>query len=258
MKRRTLLLSITMLALALATFAGATFALFTDNVTLNTHLQAGNLQVTLARTSLETKVLNADGLLETKTYTDPVDFTSASTRNFFEVDSNTLIVPGTMFNAGVAITNSANVAFNYYVEITIRRNACIESSSAFVAICFSEKYLVIRGSRIVRFNYKFDLKCIIEPVCKAFSTAFSSSLGASRGSIDQGEFRNIHTVDGYAVLKSIAFVFWQKVKCLSTAERGSVVKVVIVGLFGGLLRRLLCGLCGRGTVICSRGCYVTA
>ena len=120
MKRRTLLLSFTMLALAIATFASATFALFTDSVTLNTHLKAGNLAVTITRTNLETKVLDSNGLLETKRYEQDVDFTKDNNLNFFEVSDSTLIVPGSKFTAELLIANKANVAFDYYVEVVFK------------------------------------------------------------------------------------------------------------------------------------------
>ena len=120
MKRRTLLLAVTMLALALATFAGATFALFTDSVTVETHLKAGSLNVSLTRTNLKTKTLNSEGLLETKEYTDDVDFTDETQQNVFNVDSSTYIVPCSYFDAQMLIENKSSVAFNYYVQVVFK------------------------------------------------------------------------------------------------------------------------------------------
>ena len=121
MKRRTLLLSVAIFALSLVTLVGATFALFTDNVTLSTHLKAGSLDVKLTRTLLVTEYVNEDtGFIERKEVDDDIDFTAPNTTNIFDVDDDTLIVPGSKFSATLDIINNANVAFNYYVEIVFK------------------------------------------------------------------------------------------------------------------------------------------
>ncbi len=120
MKRRTLLLSITTLALALSLVAGATFALFTDSVTLGNHLQAGTLDVTLTRTNLVTETLDSQGLLTKTEDSADVDFSDSTDKNIFNITPTTLIVPGSTFNAELELANNSTVAFNYYIEIVYK------------------------------------------------------------------------------------------------------------------------------------------
>ena len=58
-KKRTILLSVMTAVLCLALVAGGTYALFSDQVTLTNHLEAGKLDITLTRTYLKTKSLNS-------------------------------------------------------------------------------------------------------------------------------------------------------------------------------------------------------
>ena len=121
MKKRTLLLSVTIFTLALVTLVGATFALFTDSVTLNTHLNAGTLDVKLVRTYLLTESINEDtGFIVRKEDDTDIDFSDVSAGNIFDVTDKTLIVPGSKFSADLDIINNANVAFNYYIEIVFK------------------------------------------------------------------------------------------------------------------------------------------
>jgi predicted ribosomally synthesized peptide with SipW-like signal peptide len=118
---RSLLISGAVVILALAIAAGMTWALFTDTITLNHHLKAGDLDITLERTKLTTKYLdNADGYL--KDFTDPVlkNF-SNTTDNVFDIDEdNTLVVPGSKYVAEMKITNNSDVAFLYWVEVVYK------------------------------------------------------------------------------------------------------------------------------------------
>jgi len=57
-KKRSVLLSVMTLVLCLALVAGGTYALFSDQVTLTNHLEAGTLDITLTRTKLVTKSLD--------------------------------------------------------------------------------------------------------------------------------------------------------------------------------------------------------
>lgn len=121
MKRRTLLLSITTLALSLSLVAGATFALFTDSVTLENHLQAGSLNVTLTRTNLVTETLNdSTGFIVKNEDSADVDFSTPNDKNIFNLTPTTLIVPGSTFNAELEVANNSSVAFNYYIQIVYK------------------------------------------------------------------------------------------------------------------------------------------
>ncbi len=98
---------------------GVSYALFTDSVEVQNHLEAGTLDVTLERTSLEYTLLNEEGYLVTKTE-GALDLTEATKENVFGLDATTTkIVPGSYFDAKFAIGNNGNVAFDYSVEIKL-------------------------------------------------------------------------------------------------------------------------------------------
>lgn len=108
--------------LCLALVAGGTYALFSDQVTLTTHLKAGTLDITLIRTNLETKALdNTTGFLVGSTDAEPVDFSRPNNRNVFDIEEGHKIVPGCSYDATLEITNNTDVAFSYWVEV-INRN----------------------------------------------------------------------------------------------------------------------------------------
>ena len=122
-KRRSVLMSAVTLMLCLALVAGGTYALFSDQVTLTTHLKAGTLDITLQRTNLIARTLdNNTGFLVSKTSTEVVDFSMPTDRNVFDLDHTDKIVPGCAYYATLEITNNTDVAFVYWVEI-INRNA---------------------------------------------------------------------------------------------------------------------------------------
>ena len=121
MKKRRLLLSFTTLALALSLVAGATFALFSDSVTLENHLQAGSLDITLTRTNLVTETLNdSTGFIVRNEDSADVDFSAPNDKNLFNLTPSTFIVPGSTFNAELELANVSSVAFNYYVQIVYK------------------------------------------------------------------------------------------------------------------------------------------
>ena len=98
---------------------GVSYALFSDSVEVHNHLQAGNLDVTLKRTSLEYTLLNEDGYLVKQTEGE-LDLTNATAENVFGIDASaTQIVPSSYFDAKLAIGNNGNVAFDYSVEIKL-------------------------------------------------------------------------------------------------------------------------------------------
>lgn len=118
-KMRKLLLSVVTLVLTATLIAGATFALFTDELTFKNHLQAGTLDITLERTSLSYSKLDADGFQCTETISAPADFsnTNQSSANIFEIDGTTRIVPTSFFNAEMRISNHSTVAFDYWIKL---------------------------------------------------------------------------------------------------------------------------------------------
>ena len=118
MKKRSVLLSALTLMLCLALVASGTYALFSDQVTLKNHLQAGTLDITLIRTNLTTLSLdNTTGFLVETENAEDVDFSAPTTRNVFDITDETLIVPGCVYNAEMQIQNNSDVAFGYWLEI---------------------------------------------------------------------------------------------------------------------------------------------
>ena len=98
---------------------GVSYALFTDSVEVKNHLEAGTLDVTLKRTSLTYNYLNEEGYLVNATAGE-LDLTKATAQNVFGLDTtDAKIVPGSFFDAKLAIGNNGNVAFDYSVEIKL-------------------------------------------------------------------------------------------------------------------------------------------
>lgn len=123
-KLRTLLMCTLSIMLCMATVVVGTYALFTDKVTLNNHLQAGTLEISLVRTKLTKTELTADGYLETSELPDEgngKDFssTNTTTENVFGITDGTLVVPGSSYQADLKLTNGGSVAFTYLVELKI-------------------------------------------------------------------------------------------------------------------------------------------
>ena len=125
-KNRSVLMSVMTLVLCLALAASGTYALFSDRVVLTNHLEAGTLDITLTRTNLVTKSLNAEtGFLVGTEKSKDIDFSkpadpndpNAENKNVFDITEETLIVPGCMYSAEMQIANNSDVAFGYWLEI---------------------------------------------------------------------------------------------------------------------------------------------
>ena len=120
-KRRIVLMSLVTFMLCLALVAGGTYALFSDQVTLTTHLKAGTLDITLERTNLVARTLNSEtGFLGYVSNSEIVDFSKPTDRNVFDIDYTDKIVPGCAYHATLKLTNNTDVAFMYWVEIVNR------------------------------------------------------------------------------------------------------------------------------------------
>lgn len=119
-RKRVMLVSGAVILLCFCMIVGATYALFTDSISAVNHLQAGTLNITLDRIALTTRTLDDKGYLVSETNENKVSFTNSSTANLFGLTEATRIVPGSYFDATLAIGNGGNVAFTY--GITIRMN----------------------------------------------------------------------------------------------------------------------------------------
>lgn len=118
--KRILLVSGAIILLCMSIISGMTYALFTENISVENHLKAGNLDVQLTRTKLEYAILDGDGYLKETTVTDPLDLTGITEENVFGLKSSeNLVVPGSYFDAELTITNAGNVAIEYDVKLVI-------------------------------------------------------------------------------------------------------------------------------------------
>ncbi len=112
-KEKTLLYCILSLSLCTTIVVGATHALFTDSVTVNNHLSAGNLKVGLERVSYKEWALNEEGTLALKTDGTPIDLTQDGTE-IFTVEN---AVPTCEYEATIEVSNLGSTAFDYGMRI---------------------------------------------------------------------------------------------------------------------------------------------
>ena len=118
--RRALTISCAIVLLCMTIIVGVSYALFTDSKRMSNHLRAGDLEVSLTRTSLEYSILDADGKLAVTKDDQTVDFTEITQENVFGVTSERIfIAPGSFFKATMQVTNIGNVAFTYDVGIQL-------------------------------------------------------------------------------------------------------------------------------------------
>ena len=129
-RKRSLLVSGAVVLLALTIIVGMTWALFTDTVTVENHLQAGDLNFTLERTKLETYSIDATtGYLASATNNDVVNFSNPTDKNVFDLESGSKIVPRSSYTATMTISNNtaveeenkqnSDVAYDYWIEIKL-------------------------------------------------------------------------------------------------------------------------------------------
>lgn len=126
-KKRSILMSVMTLVLCLALVAGGTYALFTEDFSLTTHLEAGELKVELWRTKLTSYGLDpTTGYVNQTGVIDDVDknFTTPTTENIFGLkideqnpENNEKIAPGCSYVADLELRNGGDVAFGYWLEI---------------------------------------------------------------------------------------------------------------------------------------------
>ena len=116
--KRALFVSASVIMLCMTIIVGMTWALFTDTQKVTTHLQAGDLSITLKRTELTKTTLNNDGKLVTSAPdTTTKNFSNPTDENVFGIVNGEKIVPGTKYVAKMQIENNSDVAFGYWIEI---------------------------------------------------------------------------------------------------------------------------------------------
>lgn len=120
-RKRSVLLSFVTLMLCSALVVGGSYALFSDQVALTTHLKAGTLDITLERTNLTSKTLDySTGFLAVKNNPETVDFSGPTDRNVFDLGIDDKIVPGCRYVATMKLTNRTDVAFAYWIQVVNR------------------------------------------------------------------------------------------------------------------------------------------
>ncbi len=129
-RRKTLLLSILTLCICTALVVGATFALFTNQIKINNHLQAGNLTVGLYRTAYMENALDSDGYLkktvvqaqdnelivEEGNIKSDIDLTDEETEWLFSINNT---VPQSYYEADLDVVNEGSVVFDYGMRIVM-------------------------------------------------------------------------------------------------------------------------------------------
>ena len=137
-KVRTLLMSCVMMMLCVAMIVGGTFALWSDSAKVENHLTAGTLKVKLERISLaKTYLDNETGyLVTTAPDTTIVNFTDTNTAddNVFGINNDEKVVPCSVYEAKLRLTNNGDVAFTYDVIIKLNSasNALAEQLKIYI------------------------------------------------------------------------------------------------------------------------------
>ena len=120
---RALVLAIATLLCCLVLITGATYALFAKDVTLPSHLHAGQLDVELVRESYVWKHIDENGFVSTKKSPAGAerDFSDTTTDedNIFGLTENDLTAPGCTYTANLRLTNTGDVAFKYWVVVEL-------------------------------------------------------------------------------------------------------------------------------------------
>ena len=129
-KKRALLVSASVILLCMTVIVGMTWALFTDTVTVENHLQAGDLNITLERTKLEVYSIDSTtGYLADKTNNNVVNFSDPTDKNVFDLTTGSKIVPCSYYIATMKISNNtasvtenkqnSDVAYDYWIEVKL-------------------------------------------------------------------------------------------------------------------------------------------
>lgn len=128
-RKRALIVSGSVILLCMSIVVGMTWALFTDTKTVTNHLVAGDLKITLNRTSLVKTTLDDKGyLVEQDPITKVENFTNATDENVFGLTMENgvvteKVVPGSKFVATMQVANNSDVAFKYWAKIDCKNES---------------------------------------------------------------------------------------------------------------------------------------
>lgn len=127
-KLRALLSAALMLMLSVSIAVAGTYALFSDNVTVTNHLQAGTLELGLVRTKLVKCVPDATTGMPTETEdTNEKDFSAVTSENVFGVADGEMIAPASWYEVEMSVKNKGSIAFNYKVAIKLNAATTAEN-----------------------------------------------------------------------------------------------------------------------------------
>lgn len=119
-RKRSILLAVVISVLCISMAAAGTYALFTDDADVKTHLQAGKLDLKLERIHLDKWYIDPlTGGFANKVSEDPVNFSEETDKNVFDMTDKEIIVPLSSYAAKMRITNNGNVAFRYWIDILV-------------------------------------------------------------------------------------------------------------------------------------------
>ena len=128
-RKRSVLLAVIITVLCISMVAAGTYALFTDDADVTTHLKAGNLDLTLSRINLDKWCIDPlTGDFVNRRNSDPVVFSDETNKNVFDMSDKELVVPLSSYTATMRIENNGNVAFTYWIEIVLNEDADKELS----------------------------------------------------------------------------------------------------------------------------------
>lgn len=134
---RTMVLALISLMCCIAVIAVGTYALFTDEVTVENHLKAGELKVTLKRTELVWNKLDSQGYLASNASNPDrtiIDYTDTNTNdeNIFGLDNGEVVVPQSSYKAKMEVTNGGDVAFGCWFQTKIMEGSNTELAQQLV------------------------------------------------------------------------------------------------------------------------------
>lgn len=105
---------------ALVVLVVGSYSLFTGDLKLKNHLEAGELKLELYRTGLTWNEINDEGFLEE--YEDDELINVKDLENIFDssTTNSKYFIPGSYYEANMRLVNAGDVAFDYYIEIILK------------------------------------------------------------------------------------------------------------------------------------------
>ena len=117
---KSIIVAAVTIAICIGIVVACTYAIFTDKAVLQSHLEAGELDLKLERVLLSKRALNNAGeLVDFEDDKRKIDFTEPTAENILGLDEGNIIVPGSHMSADLKLSNGGNVAFDYEVKLVV-------------------------------------------------------------------------------------------------------------------------------------------